>query len=276
MREAGGGKGTGVEGHRILEQGIEIDAPADVVWRALTEAEELIRWFPLAAEVEPGGGGRIWLSWGPGVEGEAPITVWEPDERLQWMEPAPEGGIRVAVDFHIEGSGGRTVVRVVETGFGSEVPWDGEYVPLKSSGWRYFLYNLKHYLERHRGRPRRLVHVRPEVEHPPEEAFRRVLGPNGLAAQGDALLERDEGADYEVVTSGGQPLAGRVILRVVPIHFAATVANLDDALLFLEMEPTRRGCRPALWLSLYGATAEKADTLQESLEATYARLFPGV
>lgn len=33
------------------------------VWRALTEAEELTRWFPLQARVTPGEGGEIWMSW---------------------------------------------------------------------------------------------------------------------------------------------------------------------------------------------------------------------
>lgn len=38
---------------------VEIEAPIERVWRALTEAAELERWFPLEARVEPGEGGSI-------------------------------------------------------------------------------------------------------------------------------------------------------------------------------------------------------------------------
>ena len=46
---------------RTIETEIRIDAPVDQVWQALTDPEELVRWFPLEAGVEP---------WPPG--GEAP------------------------------------------------------------------------------------------------------------------------------------------------------------------------------------------------------------
>ncbi|HSR43367.1 MAG TPA: SRPBCC domain-containing protein [Longimicrobiales bacterium] len=67
---------------RILEIVREIDAPAEAVWRALSDAEELRRWFPLDARVEPRPQGSIWPSWGPGCETEAPLHAWEPGRRL--------------------------------------------------------------------------------------------------------------------------------------------------------------------------------------------------
>ena len=39
---------------RVIEKQIRIAAPTDVVWKALTDAEELTRWFPLDAKVKPG------------------------------------------------------------------------------------------------------------------------------------------------------------------------------------------------------------------------------
>ena len=44
---------------RAFELALDIDASADEVWRALTEAEELMRWFPLEAQVAPGNGGSM-------------------------------------------------------------------------------------------------------------------------------------------------------------------------------------------------------------------------
>ena len=51
---------------RRLEKEIEIAVPIEEVWKALTDANELARWFPLEARVTPGLGGNIFVSWGPG------------------------------------------------------------------------------------------------------------------------------------------------------------------------------------------------------------------
>jgi hypothetical protein len=71
---------------RNVESHIEINAPAEVVWKALADAEELTRWFPLQARVTPGLGGSVWISWGPPYEGEAKIEIWEPNRRLRLVE----------------------------------------------------------------------------------------------------------------------------------------------------------------------------------------------
>ena len=42
---------------------IELHASPEAVWKALTDAAELVRWFPLEARVEPGEGGSIFMSW---------------------------------------------------------------------------------------------------------------------------------------------------------------------------------------------------------------------
>ncbi|HET6639495.1 MAG TPA: SRPBCC domain-containing protein, partial [Gemmatimonadota bacterium] len=39
---------------RAAKGEIAIDAPVEVVWKALTDARELERWFPLEARVKPG------------------------------------------------------------------------------------------------------------------------------------------------------------------------------------------------------------------------------
>ena len=61
---------------RSHETLIEINAPPDVVWKAIAEAEGITRWFVPFARVEPGVGGTIWLSWGEGIEGTETIEVW--------------------------------------------------------------------------------------------------------------------------------------------------------------------------------------------------------
>jgi len=44
---------TSGERTRAIDLSIVIDAPVEVVWEAISSAEELVRWFPLEAELEP-------------------------------------------------------------------------------------------------------------------------------------------------------------------------------------------------------------------------------
>ena len=76
---------------RSSETEIEIDAPIEEVWQALTEGDELSNWFPLEAKVKPGVGGSVWASWGPGVEFVTPIAVWEENKHLKliYFEATP-------------------------------------------------------------------------------------------------------------------------------------------------------------------------------------------
>ena len=76
---------------RSHDHEIEIDAPVEDVWRALTDSEELTRWYVEAARVEPGEGGSYWVSWGGGIEGRGRIDAWEPGSRLRLVaSPANE------------------------------------------------------------------------------------------------------------------------------------------------------------------------------------------
>ena len=52
--------------------------------------------------------------------------------------------------------------------------------------------------------------------------------------------------------------------------FAGTVQELNDALLFVELEPGEQP-RCGIWLSVYGAAPDPA--LQTALSALAARLF---
>ena len=71
---------------RAVEMEVEIAAAPDMVWKAISEGDEIRRWFAPEARVTPGVGGVIWLSWGGGVEGEGAIDIWEPGRRLRWIE----------------------------------------------------------------------------------------------------------------------------------------------------------------------------------------------
>lgn len=251
---------------RAVRKEIVIDAPPDAVWRALTDSEELTRWFPVDARVEPGIGGSIWLSWGPGVEGQAAITAWEPNRHFQWTEE--RGPVRLAIDFHLETKGDRTVVRLVQSGFGDGGDWDDEF-HMVDAGWAYFMAHLRWYLERHRGIARDLISFRESVPHSRAEAFARLTGPHGFSALG-VLAVAETGGAFQDRTAAGDRLSGTVVARNSATgQMGFTIAEANDAIVFLEMEPAAAGCRAGFWLSTYGLDASRRDALLASYGKVY-------
>jgi uncharacterized protein YndB with AHSA1/START domain len=252
-----------------IELTVEIDAPAEAVWQAISNAEELARWFPLNAEIEPGVGGTVTIDWGPDVRGTGDIEIWDEGRRLvyverPWGEATEDEPVRVAVEYTIEARRGKTVLRMVNSGFSAEADW-GEYLDTIDSGWRYFLLNLKHYLEHHRGTPRRMVWERRKISLPKADAWSVLFGADGLAR---LSLPAQEGNTVRL-WSGHE---AKVVLAAPPIHLACRCADLNDALLFVELEPGDPPYSLGVWLSLYGVDEEQAQALEQSLELVTERL----
>ena len=251
---------------RSITKEVVVDAPPDVVWRTLTDAEELMRWFPVEARVEPGLGGSVWLSWGGGTEGTAPITCWEPGRRFGWTESREAH--KLAVDFHIEGQGGRTVVRLVQSGFGDGPEWDDEF-HMTQGGWNYFLEHLRWYLERHRGRPRDLICFREPIALSRPEALARLTRSLGLGGP-EWIGAAAPGHRFSTRTASGDPAAGTVIaISGSTGQLGLTIDDLNHAVLFLEMEPATDGSRAGFWLSTYGLSAERLAQARERFGRLY-------
>ena len=163
---------------RTVIDEVQIAAPVESVWRALTEADELVKWFPLEASVTPGEGGAIWLSWEDLAQWDQKIQIWEPNKHLQTTyistAPAPTP-VEIAIDFHLEAKAGGTVLRVVHSGFGADASWDTEYFGVKL-GWRYELQSLQHYLEKHPGVARKVAWAKTALEVTGEQAWEMLLG----------------------------------------------------------------------------------------------------
>lgn len=256
---------------RSIVKEVTIDAPVDAVWQALTEAEELTRWFPVEARVQPGPGGSIWISWGGGTEGEAPITAWEPGRRFGWTET--RGPVKLVIDFHIQARGGQTLVRLVQSGFGDGPEWDDEF-HMTSGGWSYFIEHLRWYLERHRGIPRDLITFRDPVKMTRPEAFERLLGTSGLSHDG-SLGATKPFAPYRTITAAGDPLSGMVIASSpATCQMGFTIDELDGAIAFIEIEPSDGGSRPGFWLSTYGL-GQRVEEVQNRFGLLYRRAFSG-
>lgn len=257
---------------RSVEVAVEIQADPASVWEAISTARGLERWFPLEASIEVGDPGTITLAWGPDARGTARLGAWEEGRRLGWIE-SHGGDVEVTVDLYLEGRAGGTVVRVVQAGFDAE-SWDA-YLDTLVSGWRYFLDHLAHALERHPGRDRTMVWARRPVTVGRQRCWDRILGREGV-------LELSEGAGGPDRSDGGAAAGASAriwsgqaarIRQVTPgIHVAALVPDLEDALLFLELEPGGDRFHLGVWLSLYGDSRTRGEELQAGLDRVLDRM----
>lgn len=105
---------------------IEIDAPADVVFSKLVEPAELNRWIAYNAAVEPQVGGTLDLGWAEGYSSK--ILEIEPPSKLVYGLASSQ-----IVTWTLEGSGGKTRLLIVHSGF------DPDTVPGERLGWLNFI-----------------------------------------------------------------------------------------------------------------------------------------
>jgi uncharacterized protein YndB with AHSA1/START domain len=256
---------------RTIVKEIEVAAPLETVWKALTDGTELARWFPLEATVEPGVGGNVRLSWGPAFEATAPVTVWEPNKRYVLEQAAPSGN-PVTVEYSVEARGGKTLVRVTQSGFSSGSEWDEEYFGSTNYGWGFMLFNLREYLEKHAGQARLVAWPRVQVEMARELIYEKLAGTNGIFAEG-SLGKWREGATYSLRTSLGEVWAGRVAFLMPPRGFCVTVESLNDALAWFTIEGAGGTFEAQLWLSTYGLPQERVTQLESQWHAQMQKIL---
>jgi uncharacterized protein YndB with AHSA1/START domain len=270
---------------RAFRTSLDIDASPEEVWAALTQAEELVRWFPTDAKVTPGKGGTMLWSWGHGEDWVTRIDAWEPGRLLRLVQedarpytaegkPLPPGEVepaRIAMEFTIETHQGKTRLRLVHSGFGHGGAWDAEIEGI-SEGWQAELRSLRHYLGRHRGKDRKAGRALVGTTLPRATAWGRLLGPGGFTL---TPANPKEGGRYEVVTPGGRRYGGMVRLNLPGQTIAGTVDELDDGWFrLLTWQDARGNSGVWAWLATYteddAAVREFAERSQEALE----RLFP--
>ncbi|TMK72172.1 MAG: activator of HSP90 ATPase [Actinobacteria bacterium] len=147
-----------------IEREILIEAPPEVVWRTITEPDQIVSWFSEAAELDPRPGGAGELTWEPGgkatVDPEEPVTAALRVEKLEpphyfsfrWMHPAgaePDPNNSVLVEFSLNPEGEKTRLRLVESGFRNLPGPEDETertVDGHSAGWDNHLGRLRAYL----------------------------------------------------------------------------------------------------------------------------------
>jgi hypothetical protein len=143
--------------------------------------------------------------------------------------------VELAVDYYIEGQGGKTMLRLVDSGFGPEAEWDDEFDSI-SRGWKYELRGLRHYLARHRATPRRVAWALAKTSLPAKECYRRLMGPRGLV-RGGSVEGLREGDGYRIVGATGDVFEGVVYTHDAPSDFAGTIVGLNDGLVWFWTTP---------------------------------------
>lgn len=147
-----------------IERDMLIEAPIDYVWRALTDPEQLMEWFPNEAtlDLRPGGKGKyVWFDRAAVAEKQgtaAWLQVESVDEptlfSFRWGHPegelaTPHNSLLVAFTLSEE-SEALTRLRLVESGVRG-LQWSDdqktEYIADHELGWDKHLADLQTYLK---------------------------------------------------------------------------------------------------------------------------------
>jgi uncharacterized protein YndB with AHSA1/START domain len=134
---------------RSIDLSTEIQAPPEAVFRALVEADELVRWFPSRAESDPRTGGAFTYDFDFADESQNHTSAGryrdvQPNEKVSYPWKAPQGPTEV--EFTLRPANGATELRLLHSGWRETDEWT-QSMENHRQGWSFFLGNLKAYLE---------------------------------------------------------------------------------------------------------------------------------
>jgi uncharacterized protein YndB with AHSA1/START domain len=142
-----------------IEREVVIDAPVEVVWRTITEPDQITQWFADRVDLEVEPGGRGYMGFGD-QGGPVVVEAVDPQTRFsfRWNHPhgeEPASGNSMLVEFTLVPDGSeRTRLKVVESGL-ELLAWpDAEkdgYAEEHGGGWATFLDRLVRLLAERRG-----------------------------------------------------------------------------------------------------------------------------
>ncbi len=256
-----------MKSERSVEMHVDVDAPIEAAWKAITEAEGLANWFSPIAKVSGSGlNSEVTAAWSDEMAFTTRVDVWEPNRRVRWISEDIMGpGTMLATDFHLETAGGKTRIRLVQSGFGESEGWDS-FFESTETGWTYFLYNLRLYLETHAGRTRRLIWERVEVKAPREAAWRHIT--SAVTGVAPAAVNALKAGDRVRVAFDGGPMTNGIAELVAAGKGLAIQLPELDSVLFVELEGAAPESFHTGWyLSVYDAGRAK------ELEAPARRTF---
>ena len=262
------------EGRTFVRE-LEIKAPKEAVWKALSEAAELTRWFAPRAKINGPEGGEVSWQWTNDIIWPQKIEQWREGERLLTVYDSPvddgKGGkVPLFVDFQIKGKGGTTTLRLVQSGFGPEADFDEEFDGI-SSGWVIELRSLQLYLEHHLGQARQLTWLLGNFAGDSDNAWHKLIGPEGFNCA-SALRELNVGDHFDFTTAAGDRFSGEVFVNK-PRCFVGIVKNWGNSFLRIQVESCGGPDQVWLWHASYGQDVQKIAGLQSNWQHMITKLF---
>jgi uncharacterized protein YndB with AHSA1/START domain len=228
---------------RVIECELDIDSEPAQVWQALTQAEHIRSWFAPYVESEPGVGGHISLSWNdPSTPHRLDIVGWEINECLStdWFAaPMGQEPINLPLTIRLEPAGpGRTKLRLVQSGFLSDVSWDDEYES-HSRGWNTELRSLRYYVEEQLGRARLFL-----LEKIPVSADWGDQKPLSVSLLDVGIFNRSEGQTFSCRV-GEENWQCKLIWQLATSDLVFVTEALDGGFVRLAVENITS--TPELW-----------------------------
>lgn len=131
----------------VIERRLELTAPPERVWAALTDPVEIAQWFGDSAELDLRPGGHGYFGWTTHGRFAARVETVEPPSRLAWRwMHAPGADFDEAASTLVEWvltprDGGGTILEVRESGFKTEA-----HLEENTGGWKAELADLTAHL----------------------------------------------------------------------------------------------------------------------------------
>jgi uncharacterized protein YndB with AHSA1/START domain len=136
-----------------IEKRVLIKASPAIIFQALSDARDLVRWFCDRATSDPKEGGELTAQWKTGktaLKGRAVFTKFVPDSALEllWVDDGVgenTNGATHVISFSIKCKRGTSEVLMLDD---DERPLDPETLAVFEQGWNVALFDLKDYCER--------------------------------------------------------------------------------------------------------------------------------
>lgn len=246
---------------------LELAAPPERIWSFLVDPAELVRWFPLEAEVDPRVGGKLVMGWSnQGFRGEAEISAFQPGERLELVARMPIGddlrSLNQAFELSANAAGG-TTLGLTHSGFGEGAAAE-EFSRAVERGWAFELFGLQHYLTHHEGTDREVVYAQIDLDGSPADAWAALLGDNGPFVEG-----APQKGELVNVALTSEYFDVRVVELWPAEGLSGVVEELGNAYFRILVDRSPESpdqTRMSLWLSTYGLEQARRDELEQAFE----------
>jgi|SRR5262245_24853305 len=212
---------TDPAGRRTVAVETEVSGTPEEVWQAIATGPGISSWF-VATEFQERDGVPVTVTshFGPGMVDVARITAWEPPRRYaaenEALGPkAPTLGTEWIVEPR---SGGKCVVRVVQSLFTNSDDWDDQLESFEG-GWSTFFRILNLYLEHFRGQRAATFRVMNVIEGSASTAWNTLTGPLNVAGATPG---------QRLTTSGEPRLSGFVEPRGAGVPQQTLLLRIDE------------------------------------------------